>query len=202
LKFNEIDGDYAEFGSHGGMTFSLAYHESRSAGYPCRLWAFDSFRGLPTPKTPEDRHPKWIEGRFVTGIADFHRICRDNGLPRSSYEIVPGYYDETLSMSNPNIKLRNICMAYVDCDLYSSTTSVLRFILPRLKHGMIIAFDDYFCWSSTQLSGERRAHNQILESNEEWRFVPYIQFGVFGLSFAVENKKLDYQELEERHLVV
>jgi hypothetical protein len=25
------------------------------------------------------------------------------------------------------------------------------------KHGMIVAFDDYFCCSATQISGERRA---------------------------------------------
>ena len=29
LAFNGIDGDYAEFGCHGGMTFTLAYQEMR-----------------------------------------------------------------------------------------------------------------------------------------------------------------------------
>ena len=29
LDFNGIDGDYAEFGSHGGMTFRLAFDEIR-----------------------------------------------------------------------------------------------------------------------------------------------------------------------------
>jgi hypothetical protein len=41
--------------------------------------------------------------------------------------------------------------------MYSSTRTVLSFLESRLKHGMIVAFDDYFCWSSTQISGERRA---------------------------------------------
>lgn len=29
LSFNGIDGDYAEFGCWGGLTFSMAYGESR-----------------------------------------------------------------------------------------------------------------------------------------------------------------------------
>src|SRR5437660_906115 len=43
LSFNGIDGDYAEFGSSGGMTFGLAYLEARRHGHPAKLWAFDSF---------------------------------------------------------------------------------------------------------------------------------------------------------------
>jgi O-methyltransferase len=50
-----------------------------------------------------------------------------------------------------------VALACVDCDMYSSTRTVLSFLESRLKHGMIVAFDDYFCWSSTQISGERRA---------------------------------------------
>jgi len=43
LRFNGIDGDYAEFGSWGGLTFGLAYQESRRRGHSAKLWAFDSF---------------------------------------------------------------------------------------------------------------------------------------------------------------
>jgi hypothetical protein len=52
LAFNKISGDYLEFGSGGGMTFALAYKESRRANFPCKLWEFDSFRGLPPPTGP------------------------------------------------------------------------------------------------------------------------------------------------------
>ena len=52
-------------------------------------------------------------------------------------------------------------MAYIDCNLYSSTVTVLEFLAPRLKHGMIVAFDDYFCWSPTQVSGERFALHEF-----------------------------------------
>src|SRR5262245_4798389 len=59
LAFNKISGDYLEFGSWRGLTFALAYKESRRANFPCKLWSFDSFRGLPPPAGPEDEHPVW-----------------------------------------------------------------------------------------------------------------------------------------------
>ena len=84
----------------------------------------------------------------------------------------------------------NIALAYVDCDLYSSTMSVLEFLEPRLKHGMIVAFDDYFCWSSGQLSGERRAMLEVFDAHARWHLEPYVQFGWHGQSFVVENREL------------
>ena len=55
---------------------------------------------------------------------------------------------------------------------------------------MIIAFDDYFCWSATQVSGERRAMLEFFGGHEKWQLVPFIQFGWHGQSFVVEDKAL------------
>jgi hypothetical protein len=68
--------------------------------------------------------------------------------------------------------------------------SPTKFLLPRLKHGMIIAFDDYFCWSATQLSGERRAQLEFFSRDPRWELVPFIQFGWHGQSFVVEDRKI------------
>ena len=57
LKFNEIDGDYVEFGCCGAMTFALAHHENVRHGNNAKLWAFDSFQGLPEQKSSKDSHP-------------------------------------------------------------------------------------------------------------------------------------------------
>jgi hypothetical protein len=62
----------------------------------------------------------------------------------------------------------DIALAYVDSDLYSSTRTVLEFLRPRLKHGMVVAFDDYFCWSATQPSGERKALEEYRAGDDRW----------------------------------
>ena len=106
---------------------------------------------------------------------------------------MPGFYEDTLPTMAATDEPTNIALAYVDCDLYSSTKAVLRFLEPRLKHGMIVAFDDYFCWSSSQLSGERKALLEVAPGQEKWEWTPYLQFGWHGASFVIEDKSLTRQ---------
>jgi O-methyltransferase len=190
LSFNGICGDYVEFGSWGGNTFKIAYWEARRHGHGARLWAFDSFQGLPEQSKAQDEHPRWERGAMSTSEADFHAICASNGIPRDEYRAVPGFYDHTLPKLGATGAPNDIALAYIDCDLYSSTMSVLEFLLHRLKNGMIIGFDDYFCWSATQLSGERRAQLEFFSHHPRWELVPYIQFGWHGQSFVVEDREI------------
>lgn len=188
--YNGIDGDYAEFGCHTGDTFAQAYHQARRRKHPARFWGFDSFRGLPAPSEPEDSHPRFREGRFATSVDSFHRICRVNRVPRDAYDLVEGYFEETIAKFAPSDAPTNLCFAFIDCDLYSSTRTVLEFLAPRLKHGMILAFDDYYCWSPTAAAGQRVALAEFCEGLERWNLSPYLQFGWHGASFLVEDRAL------------
>jgi len=190
LWYNRIDGDYAEFGCWSASTFWLAHLESRKHGHAARLWAFDSFQGLPAAEGARDEHPSWNQGGMSMSVDEFHQACARDGVPRSAYEVVPGFYHDTLDRMAPTDRPVNIALAFIDCDMYSSTRSVLGFLMPRLKHGMIIAFDDYFCWTPTQLSGERRAMLDFFGDNPQWNLLPFMQFGWHGQSFVVEDKAL------------
>ncbi len=190
LSFNGIDGDYVEFGCHSGGTFALAYHEAVRHRHKGKMWAFDSFCGLPAQRDARDSHPAWIEKGLSTNVDRFHKLCASRSVPRDAYEVVPGFYEDSLGSMPDDQGPMNIALAYVDCDMYSSTMEVLRFLRKRLKHGMIVAFDDYFCWSATQISGERAAMLGTFSDDVEWRLMPYMQFGWHGLSFVVESKKL------------
>jgi hypothetical protein len=55
---------------------------------------------------------------------------------------------------------------------------------------MIIAFDDYFCHSASQISGERKAMLEIFDNNSKWGLLPYVQFGWGGNSFIIEDREL------------
>jgi O-methyltransferase len=194
LAFNGIDGDYAEFGCHQGMTFQLAYQESRRQGLNTRLWAFDSFQGMPAPRLPEDEHPRWKQGTMATSLERFHAICRSNGIPPTAYEVVAGFYDRTLKALSPDDPPTNSCLAYVDCDMYSSTRAVLEFLLPRLKHGLILAFDDFFCWTVSRVSGNQMAMQEVLGSSSKWELIPYTQFGWHGKSFVLVSREAVFRQ--------
>jgi O-methyltransferase len=190
LEFNGISGDYVEFGCSGGMTFRLAFDQIAARKAKRHLWAFDSFQGLPENASPMDSHPGWKRGAYATTLEEFREICEFHPIPQSSYTMVPGFYTETLGKAPQDYDPTDIALAYIDCDLYSSAKTVLEFLKPRLKHGMILAFDDYFCWSAELLSGEKKAFLDVLSGNTKWKFSQYRDFSWGGHSIVVESANL------------
>jgi O-methyltransferase len=188
LVYNGIEGDYAEFGCWGARTFTLAWGAARLVGHPAHLWAFDSFQGLPATTDTRDDHPGWTPGQMTMSETVFTETCLANGVPRQAFTIVPGFYADSLSPDVIGPRPERICFAYIDCDLYSSTTEVLRFLAPRLRHGMVLAFDDYYCYSPSRPSGERLAIGELFAENPDWQLLPFVQWGWYGMSFIVERR--------------
>lgn len=189
LAFNGIPGDYAEFGSFGAQTFRLAWGATRLSSFEGHLWAFDSFEGLPVTDDPRDRHPRWTDSWLAMSLDEFHEACAGAGIPRDRYTTVVGRYADSLRDAGPGRTLPDqVCFAYVDCDLYSSTTDVLPFLEERLVPSAVIAFDDWFCYSPTGPSGERLAALEHF-ADSAWALVPFVQYGWHGMSFLVEDSK-------------
>jgi hypothetical protein len=189
LDFNEISGDYVEFGSHGGITFRLAFDQIYRRGIKRHMWAFDSFQGLPGKKSSVDDHPKWIKGSMITGVDTFHGICKRHGIPRTAYTVIQGFYEDTLVGVPCDTPPKDIALAYIDCDMYASTKDLLDFLIPRLKHGMILAFDDYFCWSTNHISGEKKALLEVFNDISLWDLSKYRDIGWAGTSFVIERSE-------------
>lgn len=189
LNVNGITGDYVEFGSWGGNTMNQAYQQLVGAGGSRHLWAFDSFQGLPPASDERDSHPGWQPGSAYGqgGVEKFHEACDEHGIPRDAYTAVEGYYEDSLRTIGDGAP-RDIALAYIDCNMYSSCVTVLEFLAPRLKHGMIVAFDDWFCWSPTGVSGEKEALREFLDAHPEWHFDRYKDVHRAGVSFVVERQ--------------
>lgn len=186
LDFNKISGDYAEFGCHGGNTFFMAWLENKRYSGSRHMWAFDSFNGLPYSENPIDNHPKWIPGKMNTSLDDFIALNKYRGLNKDKdYTAVPGFFERSLVEFDQ--KLDKIAFAYIDCDLFTSTNMVLEFIAPRLQHGGILAFDDWWCWSSTLKSGEMLAMAKFHAEEYDFRLHDYGRYGWHGQAFVVEK---------------
>ncbi len=114
-----------EFGVFSGRTInalaeSLPHHA---------LWGFDSFEGL-----PETWRNDFSQGTFKV---DAMPTVREN------VNLVKGWFDQTL----PVFLEKNsgeIGFVHIDCDLYSSTKTVLGLLKDRLRDGAILVFDEYF----------------------------------------------------------
>lgn len=190
VAFNGIGGDYAEFGCHGAFTFRMAWHATQLLGVNSHMWGFDSFAGLPPGADQRDAHPQWVSGTMATPVDQFHRVCRRAGMTPADYNVVAGFYNDTLIPDATGPRPDAVAVAYIDCDLYSSTVDVLRFLDSHLRPGSIIGFDDYFCYSPQGPSGERRAAVEHFAAGgaSPWQLVPYVQFGWAGMSFVVESR--------------
>jgi hypothetical protein len=128
LERVELSGDIAEFGVYnGGSTRQLA-------GYGRRVWAFDTYEGVPSEDwSPvlDDQNPP---GKFKPLIS---RQKMFDGYPN----IIPvvGRFATTL----PALEGMRIVFAYVDCDLYEAHRQCLEWLETRMVPGGAILFDDY-----------------------------------------------------------
>jgi hypothetical protein len=191
LGFNQIKGDYLEFGCHGGMTFELAHKYKHIAGLDIKLYGFDSFQGLPKPKGV-DLHTQWKEGLFAMNMKDFTEKLKDRGLKETEYILVPGFYDESLKANPPKkIGITNAALVYIDCDLYESTVPVLNYILPILQTGTIVAFDDFYCFNGDPERGGQLALKEFLQKNSEIKMIDYLHIDWHGKSFITKRNILD-----------
>lgn len=90
---------------------------------------FDSFDGLPEPFK---NHKK---GHFRADIPDFSEF--------TNVHIYQGDFEDTIPLYKSWVKNKKIAFIHVDCDLYSSTKTVLTMLKANIKPGTIIVFDEY-----------------------------------------------------------
>lgn len=117
-------GTALEFGVYKGTTLRLIADVMPVVG-------FDSFEGL-----PEDWRPDFPAGRFACKVPD---------VPGA--ELVVGRFEDTLPAWSAHLVPR-IGLVHIDCDLYSSTTTVLRYLEPLLRLDKpFVVFDEYHGYS-------------------------------------------------------
>lgn len=169
-----MPGYYFEFGSHGANTMRMAWDSFRHL-FDRLYVAFDSFEGL--PEIPEDeRQEIWQAGKLRTDEDEFIHTCLEHGMRRDRLITVKGFYRNTLTDELQERLLPNpAAVVYVDCDLYSSTRPVLRFIDPFLQRGTVVVFDDWVAFHGDPDKGEQRAWAEFRAARPDLRFVEFVR---------------------------
>lgn len=189
MSMNRVEGDYLEFGCGSNIrSFRLAY-KYRTLQYQApRLFAFDSFAGLPAPAGIDaEIHTTWKEGSMAVPLDVFNATLAESGaVVGRDYHTVPGFFEDTLAGKSPQeYGIEKAAMIMVDCDLFASTVLVLNFISSILTDGLILAFDDWFCYRGRKDRGEQRALHEFLIIHPEVSLSEYQNFGWHGKSFIV-----------------
>jgi predicted O-methyltransferase YrrM len=142
------DSFILEFGvRHGTSIRQLASLTSKP------IYGFDSFEGL-----PEDWHQESKEVYSTKGK-----------IPKvpPHVTLIPGWFEETLPVFLEK-REEDVAFINIDCDIYSSTKTVLNLLSPRIKKGTIIVFDEYI----GNLHWEEDEHKAFMESvtQYQWKY--------------------------------
>jgi hypothetical protein len=126
-----VPGHIMEFGVYRGTSTrilrrTLSQCKRAEFGGPAkRIYACDSFQGLPE---------KFAELEAGTFACDPPRI--------RGVKIVKGYFEDSLTPELAD-EVRQVALASLDADLYSSTACVLNWLTPMLGTGSLLLFDQF-----------------------------------------------------------
>lgn len=117
-------GLFLEFGVATGRTIGAI-----ATAHQGPVFGFDSFEGL-----PEDWYEGYRKGHFAR-----------SDLPQvpPNVTLVKGWFQDTLPMFLAENE-GPVAYVNIDCDLYSSSSFVLKHLADRFVPGTVIQFDEYF----------------------------------------------------------
>jgi O-methyltransferase len=185
-----VTGDYYEFGMYRGYTFWTAQRAARHHRLvDTRFFGFDSFQGLPRVTGQDATSAEFKEGDYSCGRDDVEAYLDKYGVDWRKTCLIEGFFDRSLRPELKNqLRMRKAAVTLIDCDLYSSTVDVLRFLEDLLQPGSIILFDDWNCFEASDDMGERRAFREFLHAHPQWTAEPFVAFGWHGQSFILRAK--------------
>jgi hypothetical protein len=189
LATAEVPGDYAEFGVYQGMTFNYAYRIMTTISATMRFVAADSFEGLPSPKgidALDGYTSNFHVGQFACSEPEFRQKLNGLEVDWQRIVILKGWFADTLTgPTAQSHRINQLAAAWIDCDLFSSTVPVLKFITPLLSIGSVVLFDDWRCFRNLPNRGQQRACHDWLEANPQIALRELMSFGFGGLAFTV-----------------
>lgn len=148
-----VPGDFVEFGCYMGDTSLLLAEllvENHVEKSVKKLWIYDSFEGLPE-KRVEDRSVLGVAFRAgelgVTKREVKERFLRA-GLP------VPVIRKKWFADLTGEDVPERIAFAFLDGDFYESIRDSLKWVVPRMSEGGVLAVHDY---TNPALPGVRKA---------------------------------------------
>lgn len=108
---------------------------------------FDTFAGIPPPRTHRKKDAKWA-GKFVATKSEVASTFARFGLRMDGVELVEGNFSHSLPRASfPH----GIAVLRFDADTYDATYDVLTYLYPHVSPGGVVVVDDI------RLSGCREA---------------------------------------------
>lgn len=150
-------GTVLEFGVATGRTLN---HFARLLPQKT-VHGFDGFVGL-----PEDWTSRMRKGFFAR-----------TSLPsvRDNCELWVGWFNETLPGFVKSVQQdKPIALLHVDCDLYSSTVTVLKELKKNIVPGTVIVFDEYINYPGWQQDEFKAWYEFVAKNKIKYEYIGYV----------------------------
>jgi O-methyltransferase len=193
-----VKGDIAEFGTMSGRTAKVLAQAFKTfnqlSNDAKNLHLFDSFSGFPEITSDTDKASRHVtEGVWAKGLCK--QLTKNEldeliarYLPKTSYKIYEGFFNETLPAINKNT---TFALVHIDCDLYQSAIEVLDYLFSHemIEEGAVFFFDDYNCNRSSNEFGERKAWHEVIERFSIC-YTDHGEYGWAGRKFTVHSYRM------------
>jgi glycosyltransferase involved in cell wall biosynthesis/tetratricopeptide (TPR) repeat protein len=161
ICIDDIPGNFVECGTYrGGTAAMLASVVQRYSLRPRKVYAFDTFEGMPEP-TEFDRHQgipanntDWGEGTLKAPIDEYLAVVCKALNVEDLVVAIPGLFANTLPENKA--KIGAIALLHADGDWYESTMDIFNNLYDSVVAEGYIQIDDYGHWE-----GCRQAIHEI-----------------------------------------
>jgi macrocin-O-methyltransferase TylF-like protien len=196
------NGTYYEFGVGRGRTMArylralkLYCEVANLDPYSYSIFAFDSFEGLPPKESPRDDYPNWKPGLFRHTLEEARaKISSQLDLSKGNLRFIKGFFQDTLTASLvAELSKHPPSIVTIDVDYYSSTKTILQWLLPFTPTGCLFYFDDIWAFSGHPEMGELAAINEVNRDGTGY-MIPYTELGttVGGKSYIFARKDFEH----------
>jgi hypothetical protein len=163
-----LHGLWLEFGVSTGTSLRVIAEQTQA-----RIYGFDSFEGLPEDWVRGKGRPTLKRGSFRGG---------PEAVPLH-VTLVPGLFANTLPHfveEHPEA----VAFMHVDCDIYTSTKTVLSAFCHKLIPGTVIVFDELFNYPNFADHEMRALLEAASEQGLEYEYLGYVNKRVPASSAA------------------
>ena len=185
LKVNKIKGSYFEFGCFEAKTMYCAHKILECTSLINDYVGLDTFEGEPKMSMTENRLIPFVnEGSFASNIESVQSFV-DKNIGKKGH-LVQGDFRKKEIIEKCD-KFGPISVAFVDCNILSSISSSLEYILKNIVHGGIIFIDDYY---TNFAEGKANVNDLVLSKfkSSNFELIEHGFYYPFGRSFIVTTK--------------
>jgi hypothetical protein len=144
-----------EFGVASGRTINHLGTKTTAT-----IYGFDSFEGL-----PEAWRAGYDKGAFAGHLP---------AVP-PNVKLIKGWFDDTLPEFLKSVTPKdNVALLHVDCDLYSSTKTILSLLTDRIIPGTVIVFDEYWNYPGWKQHEHRAFEEFIASTGKKFRYDGFV----------------------------